>query len=83
MPDKRTHKKVCLEWLGHFSEELHSIIDAPAKKLKSVHRTLFHDWEFVEYVWKKLGKEAAMEVLLHIILDIEQYRPKEEKMVKI
>jgi len=82
VPDKRVHRRICLEWLGQYTEELHRIMDAPASKLRSVHRTLFHDWDFVEYVWKKLGKKAAMEVLLHITLDLEQYRPEEEKLIK-
>jgi hypothetical protein len=48
-----------------------------------MHRLLFHDFKFIKYIERKLGREAAREALLHIIMDIEQYRPRDRKLIKI
>ena len=81
MPIAATHKKVALYYLGYFTPALQKAIDPPGltRDLKAPHRLLFHDFDFIKYVDKKLGREFAREVLLHIILDLEQYRDRAKK----
>lgn len=82
MPSRRTHERVAKELLGSFNPSLHFLIDLPSgEELKSTHRLLFHDIEFLKYIEKKLGHEVAREALLHIIMDIEQYKPKNKKLI--
>lgn len=82
MPARRTHERVARELLGSSNPTLHFLIDHPSRgELKTNHRVLFHDWGFIKHLERKLGHEAAREALLHIILDIEQYRPTQRKLV--
>ena len=83
MPGARTHRRESLKHLGQFTPWLQRIIDAPSKgELKSQHRFLFHDLDFVQLIEAKLGRDLAREALLHIILDLEQYREVEKKLLR-
>lgn len=85
MPSATTHRKLSMYFIGQYTPWLHHLIDPPAltKEIKAQHRLLFHDWDFVMYLEKKEGHEVAREALLHIIVDIEQYRATERKLLKI
>ena len=83
MPNAKIHRKQSLKHLGQFTPWLQRIIDAPSKgELKSWHRVLFHNWDFVQLIEKKLGRDIAREALFHIILDLEEYRPIDRKLIK-
>ncbi|MBT9163168.1 MAG: hypothetical protein DDT24_00071 [Chloroflexi bacterium] len=73
MPGTMLHKKLSLNCLGQYTPWLHASIDAPVRgELKSQHRRFFHDWDFVQFLGRKWGRELAREALLHIILDLEE-----------
>jgi hypothetical protein len=83
LPGARVHKKLSLDYLGQYTASLHRIIDAPFKgELKSQHRRFFHDWDFVEFLDRKWGRELTREALFHIILDIEEKRPTDKKLIR-
>jgi len=83
LPGARTHRRESLKHLGQFTPWLQRIIDAPSKgELKSQHRLLFHDWDFVLLIEDKMGRDIAREALLHIILDLEQYREVKKKLIR-
>ena len=83
MPTARVHKRLSLDFLGQYNDWLQRIIDAPAKgELKSEHRRFFHDWDFIQFLDAKLGRELAREALLHIILDVEEKRAQDRKLVR-
>ncbi len=82
MPSAKTHKTVSLSYLGQYTPWLQHILDFPASgELKSHHRLLFHDLDFILYLEERFGRDIAREALLHIILDIEHYRPIEKKRI--
>ena len=76
MPIAKTHKKASVYYLGYYTPWLHHAIDPQnlTQELKAEHRLLFHDFEFIKYIDDKLGRLFAREALLHLILDLEQYR---------
>lgn len=77
MPLAATHKRTSLYYIGQYTPWLHAIIDAASKgDLKSAHRFLFHDYKFLKLIDDIFGRELAREALLHMILDLEQYRAK-------
>ena len=76
MPNRRTHERVARQLLGQCNPSIHFLLDHPSTgELKSVHQVLFHDWQFINYIERKLGHEVAREALLHVIMDIEKFRP--------
>jgi len=83
LPGARVHRKLSLDNLGQYTSWLQRLIDAPAKgELKSEHRRFFHDWDFIEFLDRKCGRELAREALFHIILDIEDKRPGNRKLIR-
>ena len=83
MPSARVHRKLSLDYLGRYTAWLEHFIDIPAKgELKSQHRRFFHDWDFIQFLDRKLGRELAREALLHIILDIEEKRAANTKLIR-
>ena len=83
MPTAALHKRLSLDYLGQYTPWLERIIDAPAEgELKSEHRRFFHDWDFIQFLDTKLGRELAREALLHIILDVEERRAQDRKLVR-
>jgi hypothetical protein len=83
LPSQRVHKKVAKQLIGSFNPNLHFFIDSPSNsELKSIHRVLFHDADFLKLIKKKLGDEGAREVLLHFIIDLEQYKPYKDRLIK-
>lgn len=83
MPNARTHKHYSLAYLGTYSPFLNKIIDAPAKQMRHTHRALYHDYRTVCLVEELYGHEAALEVLLHIIVDLESIRPEDNRIVRL
>jgi hypothetical protein len=76
MPTAATHKKASLHYLGQYTPWLQAAIDAASQgELKSAHRYLYHDVGFLQAVKKAFGEEIGREALLHMVLDLERYRP--------
>lgn len=42
MPSRREHIALCKSWLGEGFEEVHALLDAPARYLGPSHRRFFH-----------------------------------------
>jgi len=83
LPSARVHKKLSLDYLGQYTPWLQRFLDAPAQgELKSQHRRFFHDWDFIEFLDRKWGRELTREALFHIILDIEGKRPRDRKLIR-
>ena len=83
MPNAKTHKAYSMKYLGSYNPFLNKIIDAPCKQMKHNHRLLFHDYKFVQYVESVYGPDAALEVLLHIVVDIESMLPDHKRLVRL
>ncbi|MEM4975995.1 MAG: hypothetical protein QXT64_01570 [Desulfurococcaceae archaeon] len=77
------HRKISLKLLGQYTPWLHRIMDIASQgELKSMHRRLFHDLDFLRYIREAGGEDLATEALLHIIVDLEQYRRREERFIR-
>lgn len=75
MPTAATHKKASLYYAGKYTPWLQQMIDAGAHgDLKSAHRFIFHDYATLQFIKSQFGHDMAREALVHIILDLEQYR---------
>lgn len=82
MPSAPSHRIASLYYLGQYTPWLQKTIDIASQgELKGAHHLLFHDYPFIQYLDKLAGREIAREALLHIILDVEEYRP--NKMIPI
>ena len=82
MPNAKTHRLYSLAYLGNYSSFLNQLVDAPSKQMKHTHRALFHDYRTVQVIEELYGHDAALEVLLHIIVDLESIKPESERVVK-
>ncbi|MBA7629279.1 hypothetical protein ES703_36777 [subsurface metagenome] len=47
-----------------------------------MHRLIFHDLRALHLIKDLFGEDACREALLHIIMDIEQYRSKDKKLIR-
>lgn len=75
MPLAATHRKSCLYYIGQYTPWLQAMIDSASKgELKSAHRYLYHDFSFLKMVDDMFGRQIGREALLHMILDLEQFR---------
>jgi hypothetical protein len=83
MPNAKTHKLYSLAYLGTYSLFLNHLVDAPAKQMKHIHRALYHDYRTVQLVEELYGHDAALEVLLHIIVDHESIRPHKDRLIQL
>ena len=68
MPRKSKHQELCKRYTGHWSEDLHILMDGVPKH-HSRYRLLTHNFSFVKYIEGQLGTEVAKEVLAHILAD--------------
>ena len=77
MPIAATHKKASLYYIAQYTPWLQKMIDAGAHgELKGNHRYIFHDYATLKFINAEFGADMAREALVHIILDLEQYREK-------
>lgn len=75
MPLAAAHKKAALYYVGQYTPWLQAFIDASSKgDLKSAHRFILHDYQTLQFIEKKFGHDIAREALVHMILDLEEYR---------
>ena len=82
MPNAAAHKRAAEYYIGQYHTWVQTFIDAGSKgDLKSAHRFIFHDYQTLQFLEKEFGHDIAREALVHIILDLEQYRA--EKLLPI
>lgn len=72
-----------MAFLGTYSPFLNHLVDAPAKQMRHTHRALYHDYKTVKVIEEIYGHDAALEVLLHIIVDLESIRPEKDRLIRL
>jgi len=83
MPNAKIHELYSMAYLGHYTPFLNRLVDSPAKQMRHTHRALFHDYRTVKLIEELYGHESALEVLLHIIVDLESFKPENKRLVRI
>lgn len=84
MPNRKTHEKMSMLFLGKPYTEVHEALDGPVKYLGRGHRRLFHDPRSAMLIAWSISddKKATLAALLHIATDKAFTKSKNRAMRK-